>query len=258
MTSTTARTAIRFEALDALRGFAMVWMAAFHFAFDLNLHGLIEPRQRFNADPFWTMQRTVIVTLFLFCAGFGQALAHEAGQPAARFWRRWAQVAACALAVSIGSYLMFPRSYIYFGVLHGMAVMLVVARYSAGAGRWLWLLGAIAIALPHVARHPVFDAKAWHFLGLLTRRPVTEDYVPLLPWLGVMWWGLAAGQAWLGRQAGAAAGAVRSVGSGEVRRKAWQPRAALAALGRWPLTFYMLHQPIFLGGLMLYLAWRGR
>ena len=30
----------------------------------------------------------------------------------------------------------------------------------------------------------------------MTRKPVTEDYVPLLPWLGVMLWGLAAGQ-WL-------------------------------------------------------------
>jgi len=27
---------VRFDRLDALRGFAVVWMAAFHFAFDLN------------------------------------------------------------------------------------------------------------------------------------------------------------------------------------------------------------------------------
>ena len=29
-----------------------------------------------------------------------------------------------------------------------------------------------------------------------SRKPVTEDYVPLVPWLGVMWWGVASGQ-WL-------------------------------------------------------------
>ncbi len=42
-------------------------------------------------------------------------------------------------------------------------------------------------------------ARALNWLGLITRKPVTEDYVPLLPWLGVVWWGgcraLAAGQA---------------------------------------------------------------
>jgi len=30
-----------------------------------------------------------------------------------------------------------------------------------------------------------------NWLGLITRKLVTEDYVPLLPWLGVMWWGVA-------------------------------------------------------------------
>ena len=32
------------------------------------------------------------------------------------------------------------------------------------------------------------------FVSLIGRKPVTEDYVPLVPWLGVMWWGMAAGQ----------------------------------------------------------------
>ena len=44
---------------DALRAVAIVWMAAFHFCFDLNLYGLIEPKQNFYRDPFWTVQRVV-------------------------------------------------------------------------------------------------------------------------------------------------------------------------------------------------------
>jgi hypothetical protein len=45
-----------------------------------------------------------------------------------QFWRRWAQVAGCAVLVSLGSAFMFPRSWIHFGVLHGIAVMLILAR----------------------------------------------------------------------------------------------------------------------------------
>ena len=37
----------RFERLDALRGVAIVWMALFHFAFDLNHFGMLVPKQNF-------------------------------------------------------------------------------------------------------------------------------------------------------------------------------------------------------------------
>jgi uncharacterized membrane protein len=61
----------------------------------------------------------------------------------------------------------------------------------------------------------------------------------LLPWLGVMWWGMAAG-GWLLR-----------------RRPQWVqgqlPRSAepLAWLGRWSLSWYVLHQPLLFGLMLL-------
>ena len=110
----------------------------------------------------------------------------------ARFWRRWAQIAGCALLVSAASWLMFPRTWISFGVLHGIAVMLIVVRFTASWGAWRLLLGAVAIALPRLVQHPFFDSRATDWIGLVTHLPVTEDYVPVLPWLGVMWWGAAA------------------------------------------------------------------
>src|SRR3989344_5514389 len=131
----------RYDSVDALRGLAMVWMTVFHFCFDLSHLGFWP--QNFRADPFWTSQRTVIVSLFLFCAGLGQAIALHQGQGWARFGRRWLQIAGCALLVSAGSFVMFPHSFIHFGVLHGMAVMLLIARCTAGRGRWLRLAGVV-------------------------------------------------------------------------------------------------------------------
>lgn len=237
-------TGRRFDSIDALRGIAIVWMTAFHFCFDLNHFQYI--RQDFYNDPFWTWQRTAIVSLFLFCAGLGQAVAVDQQQSASRFWKRWAQVAGCALLVTAGSYFVFPRTYIHFGVLHGIALMLVIVRFSAGWGRWLWLAGALALALKFIAvqAHGAWPAadflndKPWNWLGLISRKPVTEDYVPLIPWLGVMWWGMAAGQ-WLLRRH---------------RAVLAQPLPAAAAplswLGRWSLSWYMLHQPVLFGILL--------
>jgi uncharacterized membrane protein len=236
----TARAApvARFDRLDALRGAAIVWMAGFHLCFDLNHFGWLQPRQDFYADPFWTVQRTCIVSLFLLCAGLGQAAALDAGQRWPRFWRRWLQVAGCALLVSAASAWMFPRSWISFGVLHGMAVMLLACRLVAPLGRGLWLLGLAALVLPLLVQHPFFDTRLTNWVGLVTRKPVTEDFVPVLPWFGVMCAGLAAGQ-WLLRE-----------------RRAWVQASVhpvlrpLAGLGRWSLSFYMVHQPVFIGLLM--------
>ena len=234
-------SALRFDRLDALRGVAIVWMTLYHFGFDLNHFGYWQ--QDFYRDPVWTGQRTAIVSLFLFCAGLGQAVAVHQKQTAERFWRRWAQVAACALLVTAGSYWIYPTSFIYFGVLHGIAVMLIIVRFSAGWGRWLWLAGVLVFAIKLIAAYghsawaggQFLNEPAFNWLGLISRKPITEDYVPLVPWLGVMWWGMAAGQ-WVLQ-----------------RHPQWLAQASKGAaaplnwLGRWSLAWYMLHQPVLMG-----------
>ncbi len=233
----------RLATIDSLRGVAIVWMTVFHFCFDLTYFGWL--KQNFYADPFWTWQRTAIVSLFLFCAGLGQASAVAQGQSWIRFWKRWAQIGGCALLVTAGSYFMFPKSFIYFGVLHGIALMLIVVRLTAGWGRWLWLAGAVAMAMKPLAlfahlQWPGLDFlnhMAWNWLGLIDRKPVTEDYVPVFPWLGVMWWGMAAGQWLLARR------------PEWLRARLPASAAPLAWLGRWSLTWYMLHQPAMIGAM---------
>ena len=231
----------RWPRLDALRGAAIVWMALFHLAFDLNHFGWITPRQNFYGDALWTLQRSAIVSLFLFCAGLSLAVALHHGQSGPRFWRRWAQIAACALLVSLGSALMFPGSWISFGVLHGIAVMLVLARLAAPLRGALWPLGALCVWLPTAVQHPFFDSRWTNWVGLVTHKPVTEDFVPVLPWLGVLLFGLAAGQWLLRTRPGWLSGDLAA------------PAGPLALLGRWSLSFYMLHQPLLIG---LLLAWQ--
>jgi uncharacterized membrane protein len=97
-----------------------------------------------------------------------------------------------------------------------------------------------------VAAHGAWPAldflnrPAWNWLGLVSRKPLTEDYVPLVPWLGVMWWGMAAGQWLVARRAPLL-----------TLRLATPAAASLAWLGRWSLSWYMLHQPLLIGSLLL-------
>ena len=245
-------SAQRLDRIDLLRAAAMLWMTAYHFCFDLNFFGLM--REDFYRDPFWTWQRTAIVSLFLFTAGLSQAVAVHQGQTWARFWKRWLQVVGAALLVTAGSLLVFPQSFIYFGVLQGIAVMLVVARATAAWGAWLWVLGALAVGLKFAVPHAlvawpaleVLNTPALNWLGLISRKPITEDYVPLVPWLGVVWWGLAAGQWALRRWP-------QGLGVADVQaRGARGARGALVTLGRWSLSYYLVHQPVLMG-----LIWLG-
>jgi uncharacterized membrane protein len=141
---------------------------------------------------------------------------------------------------------MYPQSFIYFGVLHGIALMLIIARLTTRWGGWLWAWGAMAIAIKYIATYaietgatPLFidmlNSPQLNWLGLITRKPITEDYVPLLPWLGVMCWGVAAGH-WLSSQG-----------------LSWRVPAIgkpLATIGRWSLSYYLLNQPVMIGALM--------
>ena len=229
----------RVPGIDALRGLAIVAMILYHFAFDLAYFRITT--SDFYRDPFWLHARTLILSSFLLLAGISLVLAQRRESGRARFWRHVGTIAACAVAVSLASYRIFPRSYIWFGVLHAIAVSLILIRPLADHPRIALAAGIAVIAIGNLATSPWFDRRAWGWLGFMTAKPITEDYVPLFPWTGVMLIGIAAGHALLRIEFRAVAPLGRT------------PRV-LAWLGRHSLAVYMLHQPLLIG--LLFLAVR--
>ena len=226
----------RIAAIDALRGLAIVAMVAYHFSFDLRLFRLA--RFDFENDPFWLGARAAIVASFMTLVGVSLVLARTQGVAPARRWRRVAQIAACAAAVSVASRLVFPATWIWFGILHAIAVTSVIAWPLARHPLPAFALGIAVIVAGLAVAHPAFDAPALAWIGFTTAKPATQDYVPLFPWLGAALVGIAAGDA-LVRRAFA-----------PLRLLSSAPRALLW-LGRHSLAVYMVHQPILIGALAL-------
>ena len=233
------RPPVRVVAVDALRGLAIVAMIAYHFSFDLRLFGLV--RFDFENGPGWLAARAAIVSSFLALSGVSLALARNAGVPASRRWRRIGEIAACALVVSVASYVAFPQRYIWFGILHAIALASVIAWPFARHPRAALAVGIAIVAAGLAWSHPAFDTRALGWIGFATVKPATEDYVPLFPWLGVMLIGIGIGDALLRRSF-----APLAFLSGAPRVLRW--------LGRHSLAVYMVHQPILIGALALALG----
>jgi uncharacterized membrane protein len=235
--SVPAAAARRIPAIDALRGLAVLLMIAYHFCFDLAYFHIAS--WNFYRDAFWLHARTGILSSFLLIAGVSLVLADRDDAAPGAFWRHVGIIAACAALVSAGSFAVFPESYIWFGVLHAIAVSLVLARPLVRHPVPALLIGAAVIVAGNVFSNAAFDGRTFGWLGFMTVKPRTEDYVPLFPWAGVLFAGIAAGHALRGA-------AFRPVGFA-ARLPRW-----MAWLGRHSLVIYMVHQPILLG--ILYVA----
>ena len=233
---TGAPSPARVAALDTLRGVAILAMIGYHFSFDLRHFGLT--RWDFYGDPFWLNARTLILSSFLLIAGVSLVLADRNHLPPARFWRHVGTIGACALLVSAASYAVFPASWIWFGVLHAIAVSLLLARPLVCRPVLALVIGAAVIAAGNLYTNALFDTRAWGWIGFMTAKPRTEDYVPLFPWTGVLLLGIATGHALIRTD-------FRGIGWA-----ATLPRW-IAWLGRHSLAAYMLHQPLLLGFLYL-------
>lgn len=226
----------RLPIVDALRGFAVAQMIVYHFIYDLNYFGWV--KLAMTRDQPWVGWRTAIVTQFLLLVGVSLVL-RLARKPGWRdFWRRWAQVAAAAALVSAGSWLMFGPRFIYAGILHFIAVALLLARGLAPLREFNFVLAAAAFAAWWLLRDPAYNAFPAHLLGFVTVKPRTEDYVPLFPWIAAVLAGLALGSLWQRRGFALAPG---------LQRLNARPPRLLVLLGSWPLTVYLIHQPILIG-----------
>ncbi len=230
----------RLPLIDALRGFAVAQMIVYHFIYDLNYFGWVQLAM--TRDQPWVGWRTAIVSQFLLLVGVSLVLrlAHRPGWR--DFWLRWAQVAAAAALVSVGSWLMFGPRFIYMGILHFIAAALIIARALAPLREWNLLLAAVAFVAWLLFRDPAFNELPANVIGFVTRKPRTEDYVPLFPWLAVVLAGLGLASLWQRR--------------GFALAPAWQrlnvrPPRLLVGLGTWALTVYLVHQPILIGLLWL-------
>jgi uncharacterized membrane protein len=241
---TQAAASQRWDVIDVARGVAICAMVVYHFGWDLSFLKLIETNV--VQLPAWRWFARSIAGSFLILAGFGLALAHFRGFRSRPFWLRLMKVGGAALAVSAVTFFAFPDSYIFFGILHCIAVSSILALPFLRLHAVLTLgFAAFCLAAPLIFTNPAFDEPWLDWLGLGSVDPVTNDYVPIFPWFGLVLIGVAAGKALLAREAVHLAREA-APGTETLGLARWRVRDALSRFliwaGRKSLPIYLLHQ----------------
>lgn len=227
----------RIAAIDAIRGAAIVAMVVYHAAFDLSARNLIP----FNVlrETGWIVFARSIASTFLLLVGVGLVLATRRGLRTGPFLRRLGLVAGAACLVSLVTWWAEPDAFVFFGILHEIAVASVLGLVFLRLPSAVVAAAAAAfIALPNLYTSPIFDWPPLWWVGLSATTPVTVDYVPIFPWFGVVLFGVVIGRLF-----------VADFRDSPFSR--WRPAnplgKAAAWAGRWSLLIYLVHQPILYG-----------
>ncbi len=225
----------RLPIIDIARGVAILAMAVYHLCWDLWYFGFLAADVGF--DPRWVFFARSILACFLFLVGVGLTLGHGEGIRWKNFWRRWLFVFGGALAITLGTFIAFPESFAYFGVLHAIALFMLLGLPFLFVP--VAVVGLVALAFilpPFFFADVLFNEKIFSWLGFWVTPPITNDLVPVFPWFGAVLIGILVTR--LGKTALLPRLAT-------IQPTGKLPRA-FAWLGRWSLPFYLIHQPVLL------------
>ena len=214
--------------VDSLRGIAIVLMVIFHFCYDLRYFGYVNWGVP-NGDGWWQF-RYLILSLFIFTVGISLWLAHGKQFKRRSFVKRLKQLILASIAITVMSLFMFPTAWIYFGILHFITAASLLGLPLIKRPRLALILGTFIL----VSYWLSWLKSSWPFEWFSFLLPqYTEDFVPLFPWLGVMYIGLGL----------AAAVPIRAFDI--PHNTVTQP---LIWMGKHGLVIYLIHQPILFSG----------
>lgn len=233
----------RYHLIDALRAVAVLNMIAYHLVFDLSYTKGVWDN---NAVPAGiVVWERLIGGAFILLSGVSVNFSRHG-------YRRGLTVALCAAGVTVFSLIFIPELTVWFGVLHFLAVAMLLthalmpllrrvdpfpgaavcfALYALFYGiteRYLGCFTLPLITLPSA----LYQVRWLSIFGFLTEDFVSGDYFPILPliflyWFGFYLWRLAAQR--------------------RLDRFFFRKIPVLDFIGRHSLIIYLIHQPVLYG-----------
>lgn len=239
----------RFFEVDALRGIAIILMVIFHFFFTIDYLGIHEFDM--HSGLLLVTGRSAAI-LFLFLVGVSLTLSYSRAKISSdgtqgqftHYLKRGAGIFGWGMVITVVTAIFLERGTIYFGILHLIGVSIILAYPLLKYRTKNFHLG-IAFLFAGVIMRGAHANYPWLlFLGITPYGFYSLDYVPLIPWFGVVLLGVFTGNSlYPGYQR-----SFRMCECGEhaaVKLLGW--------LGKKSLLIYLVHQPVIVGALILWM-----
>ncbi|WP_292366665.1 MULTISPECIES: heparan-alpha-glucosaminide N-acetyltransferase [unclassified Methanoculleus] len=230
----------RYWEIDLARGIAVVTMILFHSAFDLNFFGVLPLDV---SGGFLRMLAYLTASTFIFLVGISFTISYArtserlAGRALAlKYVRRGLTIFGYGLVITAVTWLFLPSVYVVFGILHFIGIAILLAPLFFRFDTEKLLITSIACLIAGYATSLITGPWPLLWIGIRPESFTSLDYVPLLPWFGLVLVGMACGHLFYpdGR---------RNFSIPVAKPAFARP---LEFLGRHSLVIYFLHQPIIL------------
>jgi len=229
----------RFWEIDALRGFAIILMVIFNYAFTLRYLGVYAIG---GGDLFWGLFPRLIAGIFIFLVGISLSISYSRRKKEdfkRHYILRGAKIFSWGLIITAVTYIFMPQATIYFGVLHliGLSIILAIS-FLRSDPKYTIILSVIFIIVGNYLNTLTTETPYLLWLGLMPSNFYTFDYFPLLPWFGLVLLGLYTGK-------------ILYPNAKRIFRIREIKPGLLCFLGRHSLLIYLIHQPVLIAVLYL-------
>jgi uncharacterized membrane protein len=238
----------RFWEIDFLRGIAIMMMMLFHALYDINYFGVYSV---ILSSGFWRVFAHITAGIFIFIFGVSLTISHSRAIAANKTKRqlqlkcikRGLKIFSLGLLITLMTYAFLRDGFIIFGILHLIGASVILAYPFIKYRLQNLVLGIMLLALGFCLGGLTFSFPWLLWLGLKPAGFYTLDYFPVLPWFGVALLGLFAGNTLYGN----GKRRFRFPEPGKTR-----PVGFFCLLGRHSLLIYLLHQPVLIAFLHVF------
>lgn len=250
MQNTPSDIKTRYHLIDALRGFALINMLAFHLLYDIYVIYRLDSGWFFQ--PLAVVWERFICVSFILISGVSFNLSHRA-------YRRGIILNLFGFAITAVTALAIPGQAIWFGILNflgcamlilqplrqslekikpitGFLISLLIFAFCCGVPQgYIGFFDFKIFDLPDA----LYSFKWLSFIGFRSADFISTDFFPIIPWLFLF----AAGFfLW------------RVIEKTGAQRIFTLKIPVLGTIGRHSLYIYLAHQPLIMGALFLILG----